>query len=170
MIERKRYCLDTSGLSNPLETMPETIGMYSGIWIHVRSQIENGIFAVNPEIYEELCRLRGQTGTCLQNNRDALVLEIGENWNWQGYLDIFDEMRITHQSVISEYNNNRRGTVGVNDVSIVALGKCLELPVISMESMSFQPSATKIRIPKLCELEHVEHLSFNDFLTRTSSI
>ncbi len=106
----------------------------------------------------------------MQNNRDALILEVGENWNWQSYLDIFDDMRIRHQSVISEYNNNRRGTVGINDVSIVALGKCLELPVISMESLAFQSSNTKIRIPRLCELEHVEHLNFNDFLTRTSSI
>jgi hypothetical protein len=75
-------------------------------------------------------------------------------------------MRVRYKSVISEYNNNRRGTVGLNDVAIVALAKTLKLPLINMEAKSFQTSATKIRIPGLCILEGVEPLEFNDFLTR----
>jgi Domain of unknown function (DUF4411) len=166
MIEGKRYCLDTSGLSNPLENMPEDIVMYQNIWSHVKSHIENGFFAVNEEIYQELCRLPGSIGDCLRNNKDSLVLEVGENWNWQGYLEIVEKMRNRHSSKISEYNGNRKGTVGLNDVSIVALAKYLRLPLISMESRSYQPSENKIRIPALCDLEDVHHLTFNDYLVR----
>jgi hypothetical protein len=166
MIEGKKYCLDTSGLSNPLESMPEIIPMYQPIWNHVKTHIENGIFAVNDEIYQELFCLNGQVGQCLKDNKAKLVLEVGEAWDWQRYLDIFEDMRVRHRAIISEYNGNRKGTVGLNDVSIVALAKCLGLPIISMESISFQTSTTKVRIPGLCDLEGVEHLTFNDFLTR----
>jgi Domain of unknown function (DUF4411) len=166
MIEGKRFCLDTSGLSNPLENMPEDIVMYQHIWRHVKSHIENGVFAVNEEIYQELCRLPGTTGDCLQNNKSRLVLELGENWDWERYLEIVEEMRNRHHGKISEYNGNRKGTVGLNDVSIVALAKCLSLPLISMESRSYQPSENKVRIPALCDLEVVEHLTFNDYLLR----
>lgn len=166
MIEKKLYCLDTSGISHPLEIMPESIGMYQHIWSHIRTKIEAGVFAVNAEIYDELCRLPGQVGICLRNNKDNLVLEIGEAWHWERYVENFEEMRLRHQGIISEYNGNRKGTVGVNDVSIVALAKTLELPIISMESRSFQSSNTKVRIPGLCDLEGVEHLTFNDFLTK----
>lgn len=148
--------------------MPEGISMYQPIWSHVRTQIESGIFAVNDEIYQELCHLPGQIGACLNNNKDKLVLEIGEiNWNWKHYLTIVEGMRIKYKDVISEYNSNRKGTVGLNDVSIVALAKCLKLPLISMEAKAFQTSATKVRIPGLCNLEGVEHLEFNDFLSLT---
>lgn len=166
MIDRKRYCLDTSGLSNPLESMPDTIAIYQPVWRHVITQIENGIFAANEEIYEELCCLPGQVGASIKNNKDVLVLEVGENWNWQRYLEIVEEMRTKHKTIIPEYNGNRKGTVGLNDVSIVALGKCLGLPVISMESISYQASDKRVRIPGLCNLEGVDHLTFNDFLSR----
>lgn len=166
MIESKRYCLDTSGISNPLDSMPENIIMYQGIWTLVKSKIESGIFAVNKEIYDELCLLPGTIGTCMQDNEDKLLLEVGEDWNWQEYLDHVERMRVQHQDVISEYNKGRKGTVGLNDVSIVALAKTLSLPLISMESISFQSSTTKVRIPGLCALEQVEHLNFNQFLER----
>lgn len=166
MIEVKKYCLDTSGLSNPLENMPEDIGLYKPIWNLVKSNIEDGFFAVNDEIYQELCRLPGNIGDCLKNNKHNLLLEIGESWNWQRYIEVVEEMRKKHQNIISEYNGNRKGTVGLNDVSIVALAKSLQLPLISMESRSYEPSGKKIRIPGLCDLEGVEHLTFNDYLTR----
>ena len=146
--------------------MPEDIPMYQPIWSHVRTQIVNGVFAVNQEIYDELCYLPGNIGTCLNGNKNKLVLEVGEAWNWQTYLATVEDMRVRYKSVISEYNNNRRGTVGLNDVAIVALAKTLKLPLINMEAKSFQTSATKIRIPGLCILEGVEPLEFNDFLTR----
>src|SRR4051812_29494798 len=138
MIEKKRYCLDTSGLSNPLDSMPENIPIYQPIWELVRTKIESGVFAVNKEIYDELCLLPGQIGACLQNNEDNLLLEVGQNWDWNNYLEHVDRMRTTHHDIISEYNGGRKGTVGLNDVSIVALAKTLGLPVISMEAPNFQ--------------------------------
>ena len=156
--------MDTSGISNPLDSMPESKAIYQPIWKHIREMIEGGFFAVNVEIYEELCRLPGNIGECLRNNKDKLVLEIGEDWNWIRYLEIFEEMRVRHKDVISEYNGNRKGTVGLVDVSIVALGKSLGLPVVSMEAVSFQPSDKKVRIPSLCDRENVAHLTFNDLV------
>jgi hypothetical protein len=79
MIEKKRYCLDTSGLSNPLDSMPENIPIYRPIWQFLGTMIESGIFAVNKEIYDELCLLPGQIGVCLQNNEDNLLLEVGQD-------------------------------------------------------------------------------------------
>jgi hypothetical protein len=75
-------------------------------------------------------------------------------------------MRTTHHDIISEYNGGRKGTVGLNDVSIVALAKTLGLPVISMESPNFQSTDKRVRIPGLCAKEGVEHLTFNEFLTK----
>lgn len=147
--------------------MPESIPVFQQhIWQPIHKHIESGIFAVNQEIYEELCRLPGNIGTCLNNNKEKLVLEVGEDWDWQAYLATVEDMRVRYKSVISEYNSNRKGTVGLNDVAIVALAKTLKLPLINMEAKSFQTSDTKIRIPGLCRLEGVEPLEFNDFLTR----
>jgi Domain of unknown function (DUF4411) len=159
----KAYCLDTSGLSNPLETMPEDI--HATLWFRIAQIIEAGKFAVTKEIYDELVHLPGPVGVCIQKNCPALQLEIGDDeWDWESYIAHVNRMRVKHKSIISEYNGNRKGTVGLNDVSIVALAKSLGLPVISMEATSFQFSATKVRIPGLCTLEEVEHLTFNKFL------
>jgi hypothetical protein len=166
MTGSKLYCLDTSGLSNPLDTMPERIAHYRPIWTLVQSKIENGIFAVNGEIYEELCRLPGSIGTCLNNNKGNLLLEVGQNWNWQRYLQIVEDLTVRYRHVISEYNGNRNGTVGLVDVSIVALAKTLNLPLISMESVSYQGSPIRMRIPGLCDAEDVQHLTFNDFIEK----
>lgn len=128
--------------------------MYQPIWKHVKTQVENGIFAVNDEIYQELCHLPGHIGTCLNNNKDKLVLEVGENnWNWQRYLKIVEEMRIKYKGVISEYNSNRKGTVGLNDVSIVALAKCMRLPLISMEAKAFRLALLRFAFPASANLK-----------------
>ncbi len=165
MIEKKKYCLDTSGLSNPLDLMPETKAIYQPIWNHIKSLIVSGVFAVNAEIYEELCRLPGSIGEHITANEGNMLLEVGEAWDWRSYLAIVESWRVKYKDVISEYNGNRKGTVGLIDVSIVALAKCLGLPVVSMESISFQASDKKVRIPSLCALEGVEHLTFNDLLS-----
>lgn len=145
--------------------MPESKAMYQPIWNHIKSLIESGVFACTTEIYNELCLLPGAIGECIKTNKDNLLLEVGDDWNWSNYLAIVEEWRVKHQGVISEYNSNRKGTVGLNDVSIVALGKCLGLPVVSMESDSYQPSDRKIRIPALCRIEGIEHKTFNDLLS-----
>jgi hypothetical protein len=161
--DEKVYCLDMSGLSNPLETMPEDI--HPILWSRIAQVIVAGKFAVTKEIYDELVTLPGPIGICIQKNCPALQLEVGDDdWEWETYVGHVNRMRSTYKSVISEYNGNRKGTVGLNDVSIVALAKSLALPVISMEAVTFQASSTKIRIPGLCGLECIEQLTFNKFL------
>ena len=160
---RKIYCLDTSGLSNPLESMPEDI--FSLLWQRICTEIENGKFATNREIFDELARLNGLVGECITRFKSELILEIGESdWDWASYLGHVERMRTTYTAFISEYNGNRKSTVGLNDVSIIALAKTLSLPVVSMEALSFQPSQTRMRIPQVCALEGVQHLTFNDLL------
>ena len=52
----------------------------------------------------------------------------------------------------------------LNDISIVALAKTLNLPVVHMESWVPEDNQTKRRIPNICALEGVAHLRFNEFL------
>jgi hypothetical protein len=162
---RKKYCLDTSGFSNPLEFMPQDI--HPSLWKQVEATVTSGILAVTREIYDELEHLPGSIGDCIRAHRDLILLELGDSsWPWADYRVHARRMQVTRRAVISEYNRNRKNTVGLNDVSIVALAKALHLPVISMEKRSVPPSDTKCRIPDLCSLEGVEHLSFNDFLRK----
>lgn len=101
----------------------------------------------------------------MKKNCSALQLEIGEaGWDWPTYLEHAERLRVTYKPVISEYNGNRKSTVGLNDISIIALAKTLALPLVSMEKTSFQASATKMRIPQVCYLESVMHMDFNQFL------
>ena len=158
----KRYCVDTSGFSNPLETMPEDI--HSSLWDGIYSLIEEGIFATTPEIYDELVLIDGHITKVIAGNKGSIVLEIhNPAWNWQGYVSHSTRMNQEHHAFISEYNGGSPKTVGLNDMTIIALAKTLELPLISMESIA-APSTAKKRIPDICKLEGIEHFSFNDFL------
>ncbi len=44
----KAYCLDTSGVSNPLEFMPEDI--HTSIWAAIAKLVTDGKFAVTTDI------------------------------------------------------------------------------------------------------------------------
>ena len=161
----KAYCLDTSGLSTPLEHMPEDI--HTVLWKRVEEVVVDGKFAVTTEIYEELVYLPGKVGKCIADHKSQLRLEVGEDgWEWKTYLDHFERMRQTYESVISEYHGNRKNTVGLNDISIIALAKTLGLPVISSEKKlaANQSGAKRMKIPDICEAEGVAHMSFNEFL------
>ncbi len=163
----KKYCLDTCGLSTPLENMPEDI--HTALWGKVAVLVTDGVFAVTAEIYAELERLPGPIGDCIKNNKDQLQLEIEEQgWDWNTYLEHVNRMRETYADVISEYNGNRKGTVGLTDISIIALAKTLGLPVVSSEKMihANQDSVKRKKIPDICKLEDVEHLSFNELLRK----
>jgi hypothetical protein len=145
--------------------MPEDI--HASLWRHVGKLIESGHFAVTAEIYEELVHLPGAVGDCIRNNKDNLQFEIAEeHWDWESYLGHVERMRQAYKGVISEYNGNRKNTVGLNDISIIALGKTLSLPVISSEAKlrMQQESSKRQKIPDICDLEGVPHLSFNQFL------
>jgi hypothetical protein len=163
----KAYCLDTSGLSTPLENMPEDI--HKVLWSHIAKLIEDGKFAVTTEIYEELVHLPGSIGDCIRNNKENLQLEIREEeWDWQTYLMHVDRMRKTYEHVISENNSNRKNTICLNDLSLIALAKTLDLPVISSEKKlaTAQDSKKRQKIPDICEAEGIAHMSFSEFLRK----
>jgi hypothetical protein len=75
-------------------------------------------------------------------------------------------MKIEYESVISEYNGNRKNTIGLKDLTIIALAKTLGLPVVSSEKKtnSEQDSKKRQKIPDICSKEGVIHMSFNDLL------
>jgi Domain of unknown function (DUF4411) len=159
----KKYCLDTSGLSNPLENMPEDI--HSTLWQRIAGIIMAGGFAVTKEIYDELFHLPGSIGDCIRSNSNLMLLEIGDDaWDWNAYIRHINRMKDDHGAFISEYNGGRKRTIGLNDLSIVALGKTMALPVISMESFNRDPSSKSRRIPDVCFLEGIQHLTFSEFL------
>jgi hypothetical protein len=163
----KEYCLDMSGLSTPLEHMPEDI--HTVLWTEVAKLVESGKFAVTTEIYEELENLPGQIGECIKGNRQNLQLEIEDSdWDWQTYLGHVERMRTVYANVISENNGNRKNTIGLNDLSIVALAKTLGLPVVSSEKKlhADQDSLKRQKIPDICDKEGVQHMSFNDLLRK----
>ncbi|MBN2341050.1 MAG: DUF4411 family protein [Deltaproteobacteria bacterium] len=160
----KKYCLDTSGLSNPLETMPEDI--YKRLWEQITERIESGIFAVTTEIYEELERLPGRIGQTIKDNKSNLVMEVGaKDWDWPKYVAHSRNLNITYHDFISEYSGGSPRTICLNDMTLVALAGALSLPVISMEGRASN-SPNKRRIPDICISENIGHLTFNDFLRR----
>jgi hypothetical protein len=161
----KAYCLDTSGVSTPLEFMPEDI--HPSIWSGVADLVKAGKFAVTAEIYDELCHLPGQLGECMKANEEHLQLEIEEeSWDWEDYVAHYERMKTAYAAVISEYNSNRKNTVGLKDLTIIALAKTLELPVVSSEKKlsAMQESDKRQKIPDICDKEGVVHMTFNDLL------
>lgn len=103
----KKYCFDTSGISNPLETMPEDI--HDWLWRRVRILIEVGAIAVTREIYDEMVHIPGMVGDCIKGNRDHMVLEVGDKgWNWELYVDHVRALQITYQEFISEFSGGLR--------------------------------------------------------------
>ena len=161
----KKYCLDTSGLSNPLEHMPEDI--HVTLWHRVADVIQGGHMSATAEIYEELTHINGKIGSCLKSRKDDIMLDVGDGrWDWNSYLAHAKRMAVAHRKFISEYNGNRKGTVGLIDLSIIAMGKAMSLPVVSMENLIKPPIGSCLRIPNVCKLESVEHLTFSEFLRK----
>lgn len=162
----KRFCLDTSGVSNPLVTMP--FDLFEVIWVQIFELVEEGAFAVTTEIHEELMLLEGEVGECFKRNRARLVREVGEaSWDWSTYVGHARRLQLDFEAHISERLGGKSGTVGLTDLSIVALARTLSPPVISMERMVLETSQTFRRtIPNLCQSEGIEHLDFNAFLRR----
>lgn len=161
----RKYVFDTSGLSNPLEVMPEDI--HVTLWGKVMTIFSTGHVCVNTEIFEEMILIDGYVGSQLINMESAIKLEIGdEDWSWQRYLEIFNQMKSTHVDYISEYNQDRKGTIGLNDLSIIAMAKTLGIPLVNMEkeTMIIDPKSKRRRIPDICKAEGVQSISFNEFL------
>lgn len=162
----KRYCFDTSGISNPLETMPEDI--HKSLWAHFSAFIMSDYIAVTPEIYDEMCHVTGSIGDLIKVSKASLVLELGHpDWDWQGYIDNSKQLLTDHHTCISEYSGGSAKTVCLNDMTVVALAKTLDLPVVSMENpVKELAHTTKRKIPNVCQIEGIEHLTFSDFLRK----
>lgn len=155
-----KYCLDTSGFSNPLMEMPEDI--HKTLWPSVIVRVKAEIFCWNVEIANEMASIKGSIGTALNECNGSCCFEVGKgSWNWAAYVETNNNWRKQFFDFISEYHGNRKNTIGLNDLSIVALAHTLGLPVVSMESPNLgQPSKTKLRIPDLCKAVNVEHFNF----------
>ena len=72
----KRYCFDTSGISNPLENMP--IDIHGSLWEQLLEFFEAGNVAITTEIFDEMALLPDGIGERIKTTKDALVLEIDE--------------------------------------------------------------------------------------------
>lgn len=161
----KRYCFDTSGISHPLEHMPEDI--HGWMWKRLVDLVVGDNIAVTTEIYDEMTHIPGLIGHCICNNKKSIVLEIlDDGWDWATYAHNAAEMQKTHHDYISEYNGGSKKTVCLNDLSIIALAKTLKLPIVSMEARVREMVSKHRRIPNICDAEGVEHLTFSDFLRR----
>jgi hypothetical protein len=159
----KRYCLDTSAFSNPMEAMPEDI--YERLWSELCERVEAGVFATTAEVYSELTHLMGNVGNCVQVHKDKLLLEIGnDSWDWETYLQTYREAYPKYEPFISGTGGSKV-SLSVPDFSIVIMAKTIRLPVVSMESpCAHQVGTRKRKIPDVCAAEGVRHMTFNDLL------
>jgi Domain of unknown function (DUF4411) len=158
----KKYCFDTSGISTPLELMPEDI--HQSVWTRIKTLIASGIFAVTAEIYDEMTHITGTVGECIIANKAALLLEVSEgDWDWESYTKHTTRMQDDYKQFISEFNNGLKGTVCITELSIIALAKTLAIPLVQMESAVNNDASKKRRIPDICGIEKVDCLQFSQF-------
>jgi hypothetical protein len=103
----KKYCFDTSGISNPLETMPEDI--HESMWQDFKEKcLKAGIIAVTQEIHDEMVQIYGTVGQCIKDNKESLLMEVGGDWDWNTYIDHVNRMGDDHKEFISEYNGGSK--------------------------------------------------------------
>ncbi len=161
----RRYVMDTSWISNPVMDLPQDI--HVSLWQRVAALLEEGAFCWNQEIWEEMDgSIYGDIANSLQICQDnGGCFELGQDrWDWAEYIEHLNDIKARYAGYISEYNGNRSSTIGLNDCSIVCLGKTLGLPVASMEKQNVHPSPKRMRIPELCNREGIPHLDLNELL------
>lgn len=160
---KAKYCLDTSGISTPVVELPDDV--HERLWTNVSAIVKSGIFCWNAEIAKEMLSIPGPIGAGLQSCNGSCCHEIGKGaWPWESYIKINADWQVAYARYISEYQNNLKNTIGLNDMSIVALSKALGLPVVSSETrILVQQNTKKIKIPNLCDLTGVKHLTFHEF-------
>ena len=112
-----------------------------------------------------MCHIPGDFGECLNDNQELLLLEVGgASWDALAYIAHYKRMQKEYAPFLSEYSHGgSKKTIGLKDLTIIALAKTLGLPVVSMEK-SVLPSDSKRRIPDICQAEEVAHYTFNEFL------
>ncbi len=161
-----KYCFDTSGISNPIETMPEDI--HISLWNAFCGQVHGETVGVTKEVHDEMCHIPGTVGSVILACKATMIFEVGkENWDWQTYLAHVVRMQNDYRAHISEFIGGSKKTIGLNDLSIIALAKTLGTPVVSMEDLVPEHEGSiKRRIPNICRAESVPHLNFNAFLRK----
>ena len=145
--------------------MPEDIPVYAPLWVELTEYVLTGQVATTWEIYQEMCHIPGAFGDCVRANKGLLVMEVGDStWAFSHYISHYKRMQMQYHGFISEYaHRGSKKTIGLRDLTIIALAKTLGIPVVSME-VSVLHSPSKRRIPDICKLEGVPHHTFNDFL------
>ena len=157
----KKYAFDTSGISNPLEAMPEDI--HESLWNSFKATtLQSGIIAVTQEIFTEMDSIPGSVGQSIKDNKSNILMEVGEDWDWGTYIDHCNRMEDEHHDYISEYCGGSKKTVCLNDLSTIALAKTLGIPVVSMEK-EVTNGSKKLHIPDVCKLQKVDHMTFSEF-------
>ncbi|MGO7226717.1 DUF4411 family protein [Rhizobium leguminosarum bv. viciae] len=159
-----KYCFDTSGISNPIETMPEDI--HISLWDAFCGQLHGASVAVTKEVHDEMCHIPGTVGSVILACKAAMIFEVGDDaWDWPTYVNHAVRMQGAYKVHISEFIGGSKKTIGLNDLSIIALAKTLGKPVVSMEDFVPENAGSiKRRIPNICKAEGVPHFSFNTFL------
>jgi hypothetical protein len=159
----KKYCLDMSGFSNPIQSLPDDI--HVSLWTQICDRVRRGDFATTTEVYEELTHITGTVGQCLKDHMAEIRLEVGSgDWSHELYISNFQKLHPKYQKFITGTGGSK-ASLSMADFSIVVLGKTLALPVVSMEIACGHNLHTKsCKIPDVCMAEGVLHMTFNDFL------
>lgn len=159
----KKYCLDTSGFSNPIQGMPEDI--YVSLWAQICGRIMTGDFAATAEVYDELTHIPGDVGQCIIDHEAEIKLEVGAgDWDFATYIAHFDAVFPKYEPFINGTGGSKM-SLSIPDLSIVVLAKTLALPVVSMEiACAHNPGSQRRKIPDVCAAENVAHMTFNDLL------
>lgn len=158
-----KYCFDTSGLSTPHEQTPPDI--HVSMWEDIRQFIANGHVAVTQEIFDEMIHIDGGLGDFIKGSKDLILFEVSAGtWDWVTYLSHMTRMQDDYSQFISEFNRGVRGTVCLNDLSIIALSKTLSVPLLNMEVKVPEDSPKRRRIPNICESEGVVSIDIREFL------
>jgi hypothetical protein len=142
--------------------MPEDI--HESLWRRIKQFIADGHVAMTTEIFDEMVLIDGGLGDFISTLRDTILCEVGiDGWDWRTYITHTNRMQVSYRPFISEFNMNVKGTVGLNDISIICLAKTLGLPLMSMEKKTLMTSAARRKIPDICVLEGIRPLTFSEF-------
>lgn len=144
--------------------MPEDI--HVSLWTTVCGHVNGASIGVTKEVHDEMCLIPGSVGSAIIACKAAMLFEVGDDaWNWQSYVAHAVRMQTVYRTHISEFIGGSKKTIGLNDLSIIALAKTLGKPVVSMEDFVPESAGSiKRRIPNICRAEGVPHLTFNAFL------
>ena len=157
-----KYCIDTSGLMNPFVSIPDDV--HASLWVAVKKMLDSGDGAVTKEIFDEMVSFNNDIGKHVGNCKDAVLFEVGVGqWDWPSYIAHNVRMQTAHAQWIAEYINNPN-SICLNDLTIIALAKTLNVPVLSMEYRAPDtPECKRRKIPNICDKEGIKHLDFTAF-------